>query len=81
MKTAISLDDKLLEEADETAKQIGVSRSRLFSLAMEEYLRQHRNRQILESLNRVYTDGPDTAERALVSGMKTKFRSTIKDAW
>jgi len=81
MKTAISLDGKLLEEADETAKQMGVSRSRLFSLAIEKYIRYRRNRAIVERLNRVYADTPSEAERRIVSGMKSKFRSTIKDAW
>ncbi len=81
MKTAISLDGKLLEEADQTAKRMGVSRSRLFSLAMEEYIRHRRNRQIIDSLNRVYAGEPDVTVRRVLSGIKTKFRSAIKDAW
>ena len=33
MKTSISIDDRLLREADETARMMGASRSRLFALA------------------------------------------------
>ena len=81
MKTAISLDGKLLEEANKTAKRMGVSRSRLFSLALEEYIRHRRNRQVIDTLNRVYADEPSDAERRTTSGMKAKFGSVIKDSW
>jgi len=35
MKTAISIDDQLLQDADRAAKRMGLSRSRLFSLALQ----------------------------------------------
>ena len=38
MKTAISIDDGLLQEADETARLMGLSRSRLFALAVGDFL-------------------------------------------
>ena len=38
MKTAVSVDDELITEADRAAREMGVSRSRLFSLALEAYL-------------------------------------------
>ena len=81
MKTAISLDDALLEEADRTARQMGLSRSRLFSLALQDYLHSRRRDQMLANLNRVYAGEPDPAERRITSKMKTKFHATIKDRW
>jgi len=81
MKTAISVDDQLLEEADRTARKMGLSRSRLFSLAVQEYLRHRSQEQTLEQLNRVYASEPDPAERRLASRMKAAFRATIKDKW
>jgi metal-responsive CopG/Arc/MetJ family transcriptional regulator len=81
MKTAISLDGKLLEEANKTAKRMGVSRSRLFSIALEEYIRHRRNRQAIDTLNRVYADEPSEAERDTTSAMKAKFGQVIKDSW
>ena len=50
MKTAISIEDELLIEADRTAHQMGISRSRLFSLALANYLRKRRNKEILDQL-------------------------------
>ena len=56
VKTAISLDDKLLERVDALARETGLSRSRLFALAMSGYLEQYENQRILESLTEVYGD-------------------------
>jgi metal-responsive CopG/Arc/MetJ family transcriptional regulator len=81
MKTAISLDDHLLEEADETAQRMGLSRSGLFVLALQEYLRRRRQQEVAEQLNRVYTGKTDSADRHLTARMKAKFRSTIKGRW
>jgi metal-responsive CopG/Arc/MetJ family transcriptional regulator len=81
MKTAISLEDELLLEADRTARQMGVSRSRLFSIALEAYLRKRRNQEILGQLNKVYAGDPSLEERRTIAGVKRRFRSTIRDSW
>ncbi|MGA3076107.1 MAG: hypothetical protein ABSG56_20755 [Bryobacteraceae bacterium] len=81
MKTAISLEDELLIRADRTARQMGISRSRLLSLALESYLRKRRNKETLDQLNRVYAGDPSPEERRTVAGMKRRFRSTIQESW
>lgn len=81
MKTAISVDDELVREADGAAHEMGVSRSRLFSLAMESFLRSRRQAAATEQLNRVYAAPPTPAEKALTARMKAKFRTTIKERW
>ena len=80
MKTAISIDGELLREADETARSMGVSRSRLFTLAVDEYLKRQREERMLRQLNKVY-GAPDRAEMRLVKRMKAKFGRTIEDTW
>ena len=37
MKTAVSLPDRLYEEAEKTAQAIGIPRSQLFAKALEEF--------------------------------------------
>jgi len=81
MKTAISIDNGLLREADETAQALGVSRSRLFALALAGFLEQQRQAQMLRRLNEVYADGPRQAEVEAVRKMKAKTGGTIKDRW
>jgi len=56
-----------------------ISGSRLFSLALESYVRQRRNREIVKQLNRVYADEASPDERRTIAGMKRRFRSTIRE--
>jgi hypothetical protein len=81
MKTAISIDGGLLQEADETARLMGLSRSRLFALAVGDFLQRQRREQMLLRLNEVYGDGAAPGERALLKGIKATVRRTIKDRW
>ncbi len=81
MKTAISIDDGLLQAADETARLMGLSRSRLFSLAVGDFLQRQRREQMLVRLNEVYSDGMEPAEKRLLKGIKAKVRRAVKQRW
>jgi metal-responsive CopG/Arc/MetJ family transcriptional regulator len=81
MKTAISIDDKLLREADETARLMKLSRSRLFALAVGEFLKRQRREEMLLRLNEVYANGVDPAEKRLVARIKNKLRPAVKERW
>ena len=81
MKTAISIDDGLLQEADETARLMGLSRSRLFAMAVGDFLQRQRREQMLLRLNEVYADGMEPVERPLLKGIKAKVRRAVKERW
>jgi metal-responsive CopG/Arc/MetJ family transcriptional regulator len=81
MKTAISIDDGILCEADKTARRMGLSRSRLFALAVDDFLRRQRQEQMLLRLNEVYGSESAPAEKRLLKGIKAKVRRTVKDRW
>jgi metal-responsive CopG/Arc/MetJ family transcriptional regulator len=81
VKTAISIDDGLLHEADETARLLGLNRSRLFALAVGEFIQRQRREQMLLRLNEVYANGVEPAEKRLLKGMKGKVRRTVKERW
>jgi metal-responsive CopG/Arc/MetJ family transcriptional regulator len=81
MKTAISLDDEILKSADDAAKQMGVSRSRIFSMAMQEFLRRRRHLSVVEQLNEVYRDAQPATDSRVLAGVKRKVRNTLKDRW
>ena len=81
MKTAISIDDGLLQEADETARLLGLSRSRLFALAVRDFLQRQRLEQMLLRLNEVYAGGMGPAEQPLLKGIKAKVRRAVKERW
>ena len=80
MKTAISIEDELLKKADEAARRMGLSRSRLFALAVVDFLHRQQKEQMLRSLNEVY--GQDAqAEKELLKGIKTKVRRAVREHW
>ena len=54
MKTAISISNDVFKEAEEAAKQLGLSRSKLFSMAVSEFVVNHRPDVITERLNEIY---------------------------
>jgi len=60
---------------------MGISRSRLFPLALEHYLRKRRNKEILDQLNKVYAEDPGPDQSRTVAGMKRRFRSAIRTNW
>ncbi|GHV26737.1 transcriptional regulator [Spirochaetia bacterium] len=55
MKTAISIDDRVYRSAEDAIGQMGLTRSRLYTLAIEEYIQNHSPDVLLKRLNEVYT--------------------------
>jgi metal-responsive CopG/Arc/MetJ family transcriptional regulator len=55
MKTAISLPDDLFKAAERHAKRIGVPRSKLYAVALAEYLEKQRFSGVKEALDAIYS--------------------------
>ena len=53
MKTAISISEDLLEQAERLARRTNRSRSELFSDALREYVAPHTPDQVTETMDRV----------------------------
>ena len=82
MKTAISLSDTLFENAEKTAKYMGITRSKLFANALEEYIIRHNGEMITQKLNEVYEKiNPDEFSRDLDIGIVTLRELTKNDTW
>lgn len=81
VKTAISIPEYLFQELEAVAKEMQVSRSQVFALAVKEFLRERENRRILEQLNRVYGEEPDEEEREYLARMKARYRKIIEGEW
>jgi metal-responsive CopG/Arc/MetJ family transcriptional regulator len=56
MKTAISLPDSVFTEAETLAQRLGISRSELYSKALQAFLGKYNRQQILNQLNNVYAE-------------------------
>ena len=60
IKTAISMQKSLFEEVDVLAKKMDISRSRLFVLAVEDFIKRYQNRQLLKAINDAHDDASDS---------------------
>ena len=78
MKTAISLPDSVFEEAESLAKQLGLSRSELYTNALKAYLRKYNRDQILGKLNQIYSEEPSELDPVLA---KIQLMSLPSENW
>jgi len=81
IKTAISLHKSLFEQAEGLARKLKVSRSRLFVLALEDYLKRQENRELLAQINAAYADEPDAAEQTLLRKHRRQHRRMVEGEW
>ena len=82
MKTAISLSNALYEKAEETAIYLGIPRSKLYAIALEEFILRNNGKMITEKINEVY-DKLDTREFEphLNVGIESTRNLTKNDTW
>jgi len=54
MKTAISIEKKLYDDAENYSRSAGLSRSKLYSTAVREYIQNHTPDFVTEKYNEYY---------------------------
>lgn len=81
MKTAISLPDRLYEAAEEAALSLGLPRSKLYALALEEFLARHSHEAVTERLNKVYPPSSHNEPVTIAPGLEALRELTIYDSW
>jgi predicted transcriptional regulator len=67
MKAAVSIPDPVFRAADELAERMGVSRSRLYSVALQRFVQDHEEEAITARLNEVYSGETSTLDPVLQS--------------
>jgi predicted transcriptional regulator len=78
MKTAVSVPDPLFRAADRLARRLRISRSKLYSLAVDRFVSDHDDAAVTAKLDEVYA----TESSALDPVLKTiQARSLAKDSW
>lgn len=78
MKVAVSIPEDLFDSAETLGKRLGVSRSRLYSSALAEFLAKHQGRKTTERLNRVYAE---EESRLGTSLRRRQARSVGHESW
>jgi len=78
MKTAISISDDLFVKAEKYAKRKKISRSSLYSKAIDEYLKKEESRKITEQINKVCKEVDTSLDPAI---MEYQRRTIGKSEW
>lgn len=81
LKTAISMQKTLFEEADTLAHTMKVSRSKLFVIALQDYIDRKKNREILAQINAACVDEPDAVEQNLRSKSRSSHSRMVVGEW
>ncbi len=81
IKTAISLPRALFERVNELAQDLQVPRSRIFVLALEEFISRQENRGLLARINSAYPEMPEAGERKRLRQMRRSHRRIIEGEW
>ena len=82
MKTAVSLPNILYEKAEKTASYMGIKRSKLFSMALEEFIEKHNGQMITEKINEVYEKiNQKEFDHYLDAGLESTRNLTKNDTW
>jgi metal-responsive CopG/Arc/MetJ family transcriptional regulator len=78
MKVAVSIPDKLFEDAEMLSRRLGLSRSRLYADALEEIVAKHNGREITDRLNLVYAEEDSSLPHDL---RRLRDRSIEREPW
>ena len=80
MKTAISIPDPIFESAEKLAKRLGVSRSQLYSDAVDALVEKYRYSGVTEQLDAVYETDPEASRLdQVIEGIQ--FQSVDREEW
>jgi len=81
IKTAISIQKSLFEQAESLAHELNISRSELFGMAIETFVRNHQNQILLQEINEAYSDEQDTGDKVRLSKMRKHHRKVVRNEW
>jgi len=81
IKTAISMEKNLFDQAQDIARTMKVSRSRLFVIALQDFIEHRNNKEMLASINAAYADEPDASEETLRVKSRRQHRRIVEGQW
>jgi metal-responsive CopG/Arc/MetJ family transcriptional regulator len=77
IKTAISLQKSLFDQAEEIAEKMQFPRSRLYSQALENFIRDYQEKQLFNAINKACSE----ENKSLKINQEFANCNAIIDAW
>ena len=79
VKTAISIEESLMDDVKAVAGRMKISRSQLFARAVREFLNRYTAEEIRQRMNEVYSEPPDKEEKAFLAAAAAQMAELMKD--
>ena len=81
IKTAISIEKNLFDQAENIARTMKVSRSKLFVIALQDFIEHQKNKEMLAQINAAYADESDATEQTLLRKSRSQHRRIVEGKW
>lgn len=81
VKTAISIEKELFDAAEEMARAMKVSRSKLFVLALQDFMEHQKNKELLQQINASCDEDESGTEQALRKKALREHRRLVEGEW
>ena len=82
VKTAISMQKELFQEVNKLASEMHVSRSRLFVMAVQDFIKKKESQDLLSQINNAFSDQPNSEENIIHSNMRKKQAKKLeREPW
>lgn len=82
VKTGVSLEKTLAGRADALARELGITRSDLYSRALTQFIERQENERLLQKLNEAHSgEGQDDEEEEFLKWSKEYSRRRFGDEW
>jgi metal-responsive CopG/Arc/MetJ family transcriptional regulator len=81
VKTTISIEKNLFDQADKMARTMNVSRSKLFVVALQDFLEHQKNKEMLAQINEAYAEEADATEQTMRRKLGRQQKRLVVGDW
>jgi len=82
IKTAISMQEELFDQVNTLAGKLQISRSKLFVMAVQDFIKKEESHKLLLQINDAFDDHPDSDESEIHHKMRLKQKKNLeREQW
>ena len=82
VKTAISIEKGLFNEVNLLADKMHVSRSKLFVMAVQDFIKKNENQSLLTQINSAFSEISDSEHKKIQDAMRKKqLKNLEREPW
>jgi len=82
VKTAISIQEELFKKVNQLASELHVSRSKLFGMAVQDFINKKESQNLLSQINNAFSDHPNPEDVDIQTSMRKKQAKQLeREPW